>query len=118
MEITTYEHQKLKRLQFWLNYEISGTGLFFISWIAFGKITFYFIYLIVAVFSVYMLYVLFIEKKFGWIISFFVFVLLPGVLLKIFLNHSEIYKYFALLPFGLFFFYCFLLRLTINDWLH
>ncbi|GBD89683.1 hypothetical protein BMS3Abin04_00391 [bacterium BMS3Abin04] len=64
-----------------------------------------------------MLLVLFNESKFGWIIFFSLMVLLPLLFGFIFINNSSIFYGFLWGSLGLFYFYCFLLRFTVNDWI-
>jgi len=121
MEITPLKHRRLKRLQTILSFKISGTGLFLIGWLAFSRLTYYLrypVYLVLAAFIIFMLYVLFTEKKFGWIISFFVLILIPSILLYTVYRNTDIFKYLAVVPLAALLFYCFLLRLSIMDWLH
>ena len=63
-----------------------------------------------------MLYVLFTEKKKGWIILFIVIVVIPIIILIILSVMVEFSRPLLFLSVGLFYFYCFLLRFEVNDW--
>lgn len=98
-----------------LNYELSTSVLFLLA--SLGPLFLMLSMLASILFTPYMLYVLYKEEKNGWVISFFVVnLLIVGVnFLPI---DSMIFKsssnYIAL---GFFYFYCFLLRLEMVDWI-
>jgi hypothetical protein len=68
-------------------------------------------------FAPFMLYVLFKEKRYGWIIFFIIIVLLPLLIDVLFFYHTNVYLILLFIPLALFYFYCFLLRITIRDWM-
>jgi len=103
----------LDRLALILNFEIA-TG--------FGYL-FYFLYeILIMVFAIaallltpFMLFVLFKIKKFGWIVFFFLITGIPLVLSFIVsqvLWWPQVFLYSSILGF---YFYCFLLRVVVND---
>jgi hypothetical protein len=114
--LTVYsKNQNLKRLHYWLKYELSSSALLLLSWLWGFAILLSTI--AAAVFTPFMIYILFEEKKFGWIIFFIIMIILPAITITIFFLHSNYFLVLALIPLALFYFYCFLLRLTVSDWL-
>ncbi len=114
MEIYPSEQDRLLKLKKWLDYEISASTLYLFSW--FWGILLLLAALAAIIFIPFMLKVLFQEKKYGWIISFFIFVILPallihlahiGIMYKVILNY---------VPLGLFFFYCLTLKFAVRGW--
>lgn len=104
----------MTRLQKYLNYEVSSSILYFLS---FQVFVFIFIASAAALaFTPFMLYVLFSEKKKGWIILFIVIVIVPIIFLLILSVMVEFSKPLLFITLGLFYFYCFLLRFEVNDW--
>jgi hypothetical protein len=113
-KIEIIENYNLTRLQKYLNYELSSAVLFAASFL-FGGIVFLLI-AAAAVFTPFILYVLYQENRKGWIISFFIMVCVPLVsfiVLSFFSSYGSLYILIAL---GLFYFYCFLLRFEVNNW--
>ena len=108
-------HNSLRQLKKYLNYELSTSVLFFMSFFA-GL--FIILSLIAAlIFTPYMLYVLFKEKRMGWISFFFILVIIPLLILLIVSFTIEFMMPLLLVPLGLFYFYCFLLRFEVNGWI-
>jgi hypothetical protein len=114
MDYSPSGNRNLENLQKWLDYELPASALGFFSW-------FYGILLAVAmlaaiVFIPFMLRILYVEKKIGWIIYFIIIVVIPAVLIY-FLNKGNPYGFLLqILPLGLFFFYCFNLKLAVRGW--
>jgi hypothetical protein len=101
-------------LKKYLNYEVSSSILYFLSFQVF-----FFIFIVSAAalaFTPFMLYVLFTEKKNGWIIIFIVIVIVPIILLLILAVMVEFSRPLLFISLGLFYFYYFLLRFEVNDW--
>lgn len=114
MDIEISKNYNVRRLQQWLDYELSTFILMLLSWF----VHFALLLAIIAavIFTPFMLKVMFEERRFGWIVFFFLMVIFPaaGVL---FLNIDSAYKAVAeLISLALFYFYCFILRLAIKDW--
>lgn len=65
----------------------------------------------------FIVYVLIKEKKFGWIVSLLVFIVVPSTIIYFIIRESIFSKYFLLIPFLIFFFYCLLLKNSVRDWL-
>ena len=114
--LTVYsKNQNLKRLNYWLKYELSSSALLLLSWL--WGITILLSTVAALVFTPFMLHILFQEKKFGWITFFIIIVILPAITVLIFFLHSNYLMFLILIPLVLFYFYCFLLRYTVDDWL-
>jgi hypothetical protein len=115
MEIIISKNYRLQRLHYWLKYELSSSVLLLLSWL--GSLLILLATFAAILFTPYMLTILFKEKKFGWVTSFIITVLLPAVFIWIYFSGSD-YSYFLfLIPLAFFYFYCFLLRITVHDWL-
>lgn len=114
MEIEISRNYSVRRLQQWLDYELSTLLLMLLSW--FWNLALILMIIAAFLFTPFMLKVLFDERRFGWIVFFFFLVILPasGVL---FINIDSTYKFvIELIPLALFYFYCFVLRIAIRDW--
>jgi hypothetical protein len=104
----------LIRLKKYLNYEVSSALLYFLSFQVF-----IFIFLASAaalIFTPFMLYVLYSEKKKGWIVLFIIIVIAPIIFLSILSVMIEFSRPLLFISVGLFYFYCFILRFEVNDW--
>lgn len=116
VKINPDQHYDLQRLKIYLNYELSTSILYFLHYL--GVFIVIFLALAAAlIFTPFMLIVLFKENKIGWIIFFIILVILP---LIIFTTVAIMFKFgqpLPLIPLGLFYFYCFLLRYEVNGWL-
>jgi len=108
------QNYNLTRLKKYLNYQVSSSLLFFLSFQAF--ILIFLASAAALIFTPFMLYVLFTEKKKGWIILFIVVVVIPIILLIILSIEVEFSRPLLFISLGLFYFYCFLLRFEVNDW--
>ena len=69
------------------------------------------------VFSPYFLYILFIEKKKKWILSFFIFVVLPFTLTYMIFRQYIFYMMGAFFPVLFYGIYCLLLKAEMQRWL-
>ena len=123
MTISLSAHANLYGLRTVLNYQLSTTALLFLAYIlgpfiVITKSLFVILIIIVSIlFIPYMLFVLSNARKYGWILFFCIIVLIPLLCTFVFLNSSSnLYYAILLILFALFFFYCFLLRLAVNDW--
>lgn len=105
----------LDRLSTFLNYELSSStfylGAFFYRALLFIAV------LAAIVFTPYLIYVLFLEKRYGWLIFFFLIVILPLISFEIFISDPAARSIARWFPIGAFFFYCLLLKYTVNDWI-
>lgn len=108
-----YPNDHLDRLALFLNYELSASLLFFVSFVVW---IFIFIAIVIAgVFIPYMIYVLLKEGRHGWIIFFNVMILTPLLISILFL--PSYFSIFMLISVALFYCYCFFLRMTVNEWI-
>jgi hypothetical protein len=116
------ENSRLDRLYGWLDYELSGGLLLLISF--FFNFAF-FVFLIIAIlFTPYMLKILYQERKYGWILSFVLFVMGPSLLLfYLFGDIPRLGVYNALagqqmlfssVTIGLYVIYCYCLKISIR----
>jgi len=115
MEIEVNKNYNLSRLKQWLDYELSTSTLILLSW--FWNITIIVAAITAIIFTPFMLKILFEERRFGWIITFIILVILPtgGIL---FIDNTLGYQYiFGGVILVLFYFYCFVLRFVIKDWM-
>ena len=114
MQIEISKNYSVRRLQQWLDYELSTSLLMILSW--FWNIGLLLAIIASIIFTPFMLKVMFEERRFGWIIFFFLLVILPA-LGAFFINIDSSYKFaIELIPLALFYFYCFVLRIAIKDW--
>lgn len=108
-----YPNDHLDRLALFLNYELSASLLFFVSFVVW---IFIFIAIVIAgVFIPYMIYVLLKEGRHGWIIFFNVMILTPLLISILFI--PSYFSIFMLISVALFYCYCFFLRMTVNEWI-
>jgi hypothetical protein len=120
MEIRISKNYHLSKLQKWLDYELSGTILLFLTY-AFG-LTIILALTAAIVFLPVLLKVLIKERKYGWLISFIFLVLGSGVMAYKFLGQATwMFNSTALttavfVSLVFFYFYCAILRLVIYRW--
>jgi hypothetical protein len=114
MEIQPIRNYNLLRLQQYLDYELSGTALLFFSW--FWGILLFLAGIAALVFIPFMLKVLYEERKYGWIVYFFVIVILPAAVIYMSDVGFTAKILLGYLPLALFFFYCFTLKLAVRGW--
>lgn len=110
-----HTNHNLLRLRKYLNYELSGSALFILSFMFLNIV-----FLLTAaalLFTPFMLYVLYNEKKTGWIVAFCILVLIPAVFITTLSFFYSFLMPFLFILLSLFYFYCFLLRLEVNNWL-
>ncbi len=116
------ENTRLDRLHSWLDYELSGGLLLLISF--FFNFAF-FVFLIIAIlFTPFMLKILYQERKYGWILSFVLFVISPSLLLfYLFGDIPQLGVYnvfggrqmlFSSVTIGLYVIYCYFLKISIR----
>lgn len=110
-----FTNNNLTRLSKYLNYQISTVGLFVLSFLSLGFI--FLVTIAAIIFTPFMLYVLYKEKKNGWIIFFVILVVIPFILSTI-LHFTVTFIFpWYLIVLVLFYFYCFLLRMEVNNWM-
>ncbi len=106
---------QLRRLHRWLSYNrytifIYGGGLYLLV------PTLLVLIVLAIVFAPYMLFVLYKNGKRGWLIFFGVLVGIPTVLAFSSTDNIVLSTLLHYLPLLTFYFYCFLLRLSVDDW--
>lgn len=62
------------------------------------------------------LWTLFRLKRYGWLLSFFLFIMLPYIAIYYFIPHSSWHFVLMIIPLVFLFIYYFILRLTIPTW--
>lgn len=122
MKIHISKNYHVEKLKKWLEYELSGSVLLFLSY-AFGITIF--LALVAAVLFLPLLFkVLFTERRFGWILTFVIIVIGPGILSYYFFGQATWLSSFtkqttaAMISLVFFYFYCAFLRLVIPEWVH
>ena len=115
MEIEVDKNFNLRRLSYWLNYSLSSSVLFLLWY--FTGLAILILSIAALIFTPFMLKVLFDERKWGWIIFFILLIILPMAGVFIFLFKTNYFQVIGFIPLAFFYLYCFLLRLTIVDWL-
>lgn len=68
-------------------------------------------------FTPYIFYVLIKERKFGWIITFFVMTIIPFLLVHFLFIDALFHDAIILIPLAFFYFYCFLIKYDVDRWL-
>ena len=108
------EDYLLKKLKYFLNYELSSSSLYLLSFVYFS--TFVLAIIAAVIFTPFLIYVLYKNRKYFWLILFFVFILFPPLIIY-FTNLKEMVLSIALyIELGLFYFYCVVLRFVVADW--
>lgn len=114
MEIEITKDYNVRRLQQWLDFELSSSVMLVLSY--FWSFTILLMALAAIIFTPFMIKVLWEERKHGWIIFFFFVVIVPIVLSFVFGFYAEYKSIAFLLSLAMFYFYCFILRLVVKDW--
>lgn len=107
------EQYYLQKLNKYLNYELSTAVLYFLSYA--GGITLTLAIIAAVIFIPFILYIFIKARKVSWLISFCVLVIIPVVgciIIGLKFNHFLI---FILIHLGFFYFYCFIMKLVINE---
>lgn len=68
-------------------------------------------------FTPYIFYVLIEERKFGWIITFFVMIIIPLLFVHFLFLDALFHDAIILIPLAFFYFYCFLIKYDVDRWL-
>ena len=68
-------------------------------------------------FTPYIFYVLSKEKKFGWIILFFIMIIIPEVLGYLIFKETLAFEAALLIPLAFFYFYCYLIKYEVDKWI-
>jgi hypothetical protein len=113
LDLISSERYYLSRLDKYLNYELSSSILLLLVYAS--GITIILAIIAVTIFTPYMVYIFIKEKKIAWIISFLVVVIIPFIICIILGIKTGYVTVFILIPLGIFYFYCFVLKLTVNE---
>ncbi|KAF0162182.1 MAG: hypothetical protein FD188_136 [Ignavibacteria bacterium] len=111
----TEEDNLLFKLKYVLNYELSSSAFYFLSFGA-GMMVLYLSALAALLFTPFLIYVLIKAKKYTWLISFLIVVLLPVLIMLIISSNALYTTSFLLVQLGMFYVYCFVLRFSVIDW--
>lgn len=114
-KIRVIENSNLDKLRKYLNYEISGTILFGASF--FAPVLLFLASGAALIFTPFMIYVLCREGRKGWLAAFFLMVILPAAVFVSIPSGGYTVTLLLAIPFALFYFYCFLLRFEVNNWI-
>ena len=106
---------ELRRFRAILYFELSTSAGFILS--SFWPINLYIIIAAAILFTPYMLYVLIKERKYGWIVIFFLMVVLPYPIIYLIIGEYILLTAWLLLPVIPFYLYCFLIKFSVDDWL-
>lgn len=106
---------EVRRFRAILFFELSTSVTFFLF--SFYPINLYIIIIAAILFTPYMIYVLVKERKYGWIILFFLVVVLPYPVLYLIIGNYILLPGWMLLPIIPFYFYCFIIKFSVEDWL-
>ena len=104
----------LLNLKKYLNYQLSTFLLYALS---FFSIVLIIILTIAAIlFIPYVTFVLYKNKKYGWIITLAIIIIIPAILMIVIIQQTYTLFIMLLIELAIFYFYCFSLRLVVNDW--
>ncbi|MCU0407250.1 MAG: hypothetical protein MUE91_07400 [Ignavibacteriaceae bacterium] len=68
-------------------------------------------------FTPYIFYILIKEKRFGWIVTFFAMIIFPLIFGPIIFQDTLAFEASLLIPIGLFYFYCYLIKYSVSKWI-
>ncbi|WP_340105356.1 hypothetical protein [Rhodohalobacter sp. 8-1] len=104
----------VENLRLWLTWELSASSLFFLSF--FRIATLYILGPVIVLFIPVLIGTLYLERRYGWLIFYALFVLTPSIFIYFIIDSGTWYFALQFFPIGLFLFYCLLLRLTVAGW--
>lgn len=107
------DNYHLSKLSKVLNFQMSSSILFLLSF--FGSVFLFFAFSAALLFIPYLNYVLWVEKRRLWLVIFYVLIILPIIITFILIPAYTIYT--ALVSLSLFYGYCYVLRLSVNEWI-
>lgn len=113
LDIISNERYYLEKLNKGLNFAIPTSLLFLFSW--FTGLALALMVIAATFFAPIILYVLYKSKKYIWLFTFFIFVILPLIGFVILALKNSSLAFFVLIPLIFFYFYCFVLKLTLAD---
>jgi hypothetical protein len=106
---------EVRRFRAILFFELSTSAAFILQ--SFWPVNLYIIIIAATLFTPYMIYVLFKERKYGWIILFFLVIVMPYPVLYLIIGDYILLPGWMLLPIIPFYFYCFIIKFSVEDWL-
>jgi hypothetical protein len=68
-------------------------------------------------FTPYIFYILIKEKRYGWIITFFIMIIIPLIFGPIIFRDTLAFEASLMIPLGLFYFYCYLIKFSVAKWI-
>lgn len=107
------DNYHLSKLSKVLNFQMSSSILFLLSF--FGSVFLFFAFSAALLLIPYLNYVLWVEKRRLWLVIFYVLIILPIIITFILIPAYTIYT--ALVSLSLFYGYCYVLRLSVNEWI-
>lgn len=107
------DNYHLSKLSKVLNFQMSSSILFLLSF--FGSVFLFFAFSAALLFIPYLNYVLWVEKRRLWLVIFYVLIILPIIITFILIPAYTIYT--ALVSLSFFYGYCYVLRLSVNEWI-
>lgn len=118
LHFVSEEEDNLQKLNHWLNYEISSVGLGGLAFfIPFGLVLTLLKWAAV-IFTPCMLWRLFKARRFGWIVGFGIFVVLPFLAGWFMVKDDLIASIFtSMIPLAAFYLYTCVLRVVVGEWL-
>ncbi len=113
LDIISNERYYLEKLNKGLNFTLPTSLLFLFSW--FTGIALVLMAIAATLFAPIMLFVFLKSKKYSWLITFFIFVILPLIGFAILAFKDSSLSFFVLIPLIFFYIYCFILKLILAD---
>ncbi|NBC27607.1 MAG: hypothetical protein GVY08_12155 [Bacteroidetes bacterium] len=101
-------------LRKWLNYDLSATVLFFISFLFIASL--YVLAGFIILFLPLLIGTLIKEERYGWLVSLCIFIFMPAIVIYIYFRSTTWYFILQFVPAAFFLFYCYLLKHTIDRW--
>jgi len=72
---------------------------------------------VAVIFTPYLFYVLIKEKRYSWMIAFFFMIAVPYIIILLVFFDFVLLSAWLILPIILYYFYCFLIKYSVDDWL-
>lgn len=69
-------------------------------------------------FTPYIFFVLIKERKFGWIVIFFIMIIIPLLFVHILFLDALFHDAIILIPLAFFYFYCYMIKYEVDRWLN
>jgi hypothetical protein len=104
----------IAKLNYYLNYSFPLPLLYFLTYAMGMGIEL--LMLAAVIFSPYMIYILAKNKKYGWVISFLIMVIIPLMAGFILISEPIWYLILTRTSLGMFYLYCVVLKFSTRDW--